>query len=486
MTLASSSPAARPPGANRPFDIRGINVCESLSRHTPAQVDRLLERLVQWQMNTLVVHPHYGFDLHAGRIRTFCADHHISLIHYLYTVLDFTPHAPRELLAVDPDGSPYLDRVECETRLCSSNPAARRHFREGARRYFSEEVSPGDEVLLATPDGFFFCQCPRCRRLDPIAQWQPFLEIAVEEIERCGKPLVTHYIAYCGRMRPPEDMSVFEKIDAVMFDTHLRHRWLPLGASNPVGQVEAFEGRFDPEAARHPINVYLLDKLREWRQAFHGRIYAFENLMIQAAFSLPQPNTPALLEDIATYRTLGIDGVIYEAFEPGITAYASQLATLSASLAGQQFPYAPSPLESFCREIASPGDSRTRLLSYLYELECEMHGPFDQCIGSPVLRELGLLIRKYVPHPTLALWRTIARHALQHRDSLDWIYITYRLATYLPERERPGIRTPLQARLFTTAKPWDFLKEMENPQEAMLELVESLLDAEPDASRLPA
>lgn len=484
MNLAPPFRSAPSSRGGRPFDIRGINVCESLSRHTPKQVDQLLDRLVQWQMNTLVVHPHYGFNLHAERIKRFCAAHHISLIYYLYTVLDFTPRAPRGILAVDHNGNPYLDRVECETRLCSSQPEARRRFREGARRYFAENVSPGDEVLLATPDGFLFCQCPSCRLLDPVAQWQPFLEIAVEEIERSGKQLVTHYIAYCGRMRPPEDMSVFQKIDAVMFDTHLRYRWLPLGASNPAGQVEASEARFDPEASRHPINIYLLNKLREWRKAFRGRIYAFENLMIQAAFSLPQPNTPALLEDIATYRELGIDGVIYEAFEPGITAYASQLDTLSRSLAGQRLTYEPSPLEAFCRGITSPGDSRTRLLSYLYELESPMHNPFEQCIGNPVLRELGLLIREYVPHPNLALWRTIARHALKHRDSLDWIYITYRLATYLPQLERPEIRTELQDRLFSTAKPWDFLEDMENPQKAMLELVNSLLEPVPDSASL--
>ena len=49
-------------GVFRPdFDIRGINPCESLLRHTPQQLEKLICRMAHWRMNTLIVHIKYGY-----------------------------------------------------------------------------------------------------------------------------------------------------------------------------------------------------------------------------------------------------------------------------------------------------------------------------------------------------------------------------------------------------------------------------------------
>lgn len=467
------------PGPPHPtsFDIRGINVCESLSRHTPQQIRRLLDRLLEWKMNTLVVLPQYGYRKHQSEIRAFCREHQINLVQYLYTFLAFSGDAPQELFAVDQTGCPHRPRMDCETRLCATDPRARSHFREGVRRYLAKSVEPGDHLLLATADGLYHCECPACRTLGAIDQWQPFLEIAVEEIIQSGIPLTTHFIAYVGRFRPPEDMGIFEKIDAVMFDTHLRHRWRPLGTPSTPGIAESFEGRNDPVAGQMPINIYLLEMLKKWRTAYRGKLYVFENLMIQACFSLPQPNTAALLEDQETFRKLGIDGVVYEAFECGMGAFEEQLGLLARGLLGEIAEYHPSELERIAERIEGGADVRTRVLEYLYADECRTPESLSSLLGLPDLTELAVAIRDYLPTPTLSKWKLLARLVLTQKENYDWIYILYRLATYLPQEERPSPRTSLQARMFATPKPWDFLESETDPQAAMQDLVQSFLDS---------
>lgn len=461
------------PSPSAAFPVRGINVCESLSRHTPKQLSSLLNRLVEWRMNTLVVHPQYGWRRHSVAVRSFCQANDIRLVHYLYTVLAFAKQAPVELLAVNGEGRPHRRQVECETRLCASNPAALAHFREGARRYFGEQVQPGDEALLATPDGLDFCQCAKCRNMNAIAQWQPFLEIGVEEILRSGKPLTTHFIAYIGRFRPPEDMGVFQHIDAVMFDTHLRYRWSPLGTNHAMGPIEEMEGKRDPDAGKTPINRYLLDQLKRWRSVFSGQLYVFENLMIQSCFSLPQPNTQVLLEDQQIFRSLGLDGVIYEAFEPGVAAFTEQIATLAHALEKPDLPYTPNALERICRKSDGAGPIRTRTLVYLFSEAADLDSVLQENLKAPGQLELAKILRQYLQEPTYVLWKEICGVALQNTDVLDWIYITYRMATYLPESERPGQLTEEQARLFRTPKPWDYLESVEDPHEHMKQVLAS-------------
>lgn len=474
---SSKSPGVDP--GRVPFAIRGIHLCESLSRHTPAQLQRILGRLVEWRLNTFVVIPHYGFRRHESLIRDFCREHQIRLIQYTYSFLDFAAGAPPEMFARDASGRPVSAVMGCETRLCASLPAARRFFREGARRHLNEHVTPGDQLILATADGLQMCACEKCRALDPMEQWQPFLEIAVEEILRSGKPVTTHFIAYVGRFRLPKRMDIFEKIDCVMFDTHLRHRWLPLGSSHAIGPAEAIEGRYDPAALETPVNVYLLERLKEWRGAYRGKLYVFENLMIQSTMSLPQPNTRALLHDQETFRSLGMDGIVYEAFEPGIGAFEEQLACLSRGMMGETVDYVPDALEKIATGIRDARDIRLRALQYLFTPECQCPEDLSRLLSDPVLASLAAHVRDYLPAPTFQKWARLAGFALKHRDQLDWIYILYRMATYLPPEERPENLTTEQERLFATPKPWDFLAHLDDPQTEMLRLFRSLAEKRP-------
>jgi hypothetical protein len=43
------------------FSIRGLNPVEAIQRHTPAMMQKLIDRMGHWRMNYLVAHMQYGF-----------------------------------------------------------------------------------------------------------------------------------------------------------------------------------------------------------------------------------------------------------------------------------------------------------------------------------------------------------------------------------------------------------------------------------------
>src|SRR5699024_9787812 len=60
-------------GTYRPeFAVRGVNVCESLLRHTPEQIETLLDRMALWRMNRLIVHVAYGYQKYGELIEKLC------------------------------------------------------------------------------------------------------------------------------------------------------------------------------------------------------------------------------------------------------------------------------------------------------------------------------------------------------------------------------------------------------------------------------
>jgi len=140
---------------------------------------------------------------------------------------------------------------------------------------------------------------------------------------------------------------------------------------------------------------------------------------------------------------------------------------------GEPLRYEPSPVERLCRKIDGAVPVRTRVLSYLYEPEARDKQFLASFLKTPAQQKLAVLLRDYLVEPTYPRWWEIAAHALASREELDWIYIVYRLATYLPESERPSPLTPLQAQLFSTPKPWDFLAEVADPHSFMRGLLET-------------
>src|SRR5690606_36736859 len=145
---------------------------------------------------------------------------------------------------------------------------------------------------------------------------------AQDVVRSLQKGLKLHYLSYVWRYQVPRRPRMLAQLDGVMFDTHQRYRWRPIGEAHDLTEYNRLEAQADPRAAEVPLNVYLHEQLRAWREVCAGELYVFENLMLHGSISCPQPYTPQMLADLDLFERERVDGVIYEAFEPGIAGFA--------------------------------------------------------------------------------------------------------------------------------------------------------------------
>ena len=468
------------------FAIRGINTVESLARHTPNQVARLIERMARWRLNTLVVHRAYGYRRHADLIGKLCRKHIIHLKFYIQTSLLFLPQADPQLFARNADGTRRTNELVGETRLCVSNRAALQAFRRGAREFFrSDDVPAHAGFILTDADGYLFCQCPKCAKLKPYDQWMIIFEIAVDQADQADKGLSIDYLSYVWRYAIPANSQPFDRVDGVMFDTHQRFRWRALNESHAQSPYSASEARVDPRAADVPLNVYLCDRLREWRQRFPGKLYVFENLMIQGSISAPQPYTPQLLRDLDLYESLDVDGVIYEAFEPGIESFAAQMDTLCAALWTRPDDYAPTRLEQICLDAQGAGavdydfKNQFNVLSYVTLDHCDLPAILHESGYDDLLAEYLVRLRRFLKDKSFVNYRRVVSFINAHRDRFDWIMIAFNLARAIPPERRPWPDDPTIQTFLTIDKLWDMMEPMADPITQMGALVDSLIATRP-------
>lgn len=461
-----------------PFAVRGVNFCESLLRHTPEQLRHFLGRMAGWRMNTALIHAAYGYRRHRELLESHCREHEIAMVYYLQTSLLFLQEAPSALFAKNRDGTPRTPHLCNETRLCASDPAARDAFRAGARRFFATlDVPRGSKLLLMDADGYLFCQCPGCADQGPVEQWAALFEIAVEEGARCGRDLAFWYLSYVWRYRMPRNMRVFEQVETVLFDTHQRCRWASIGGDHALSVFNELEGTADPQAADMPLNRYLDERLRDWRRAFSGQLVVFENLMIQGSISCPQPYTPQLLEDLERYAGMGVDGVVLEAFEPGVASFESQISMLASRMAGEVNPKPqPTGLEAACEQFLRHQTperfnykNQFNVLAYLTDPRfdgltlLEMHQP------DPLLHEYAGLLRAFLLSRSAADCAAALEFVLRHKGRFDWAMIGFNL----PRAVEPGLAPcdPREISFLTCDKLWDWMEERDEP----LALVENIL-----------
>jgi hypothetical protein len=75
--------------------------------------------------------------------------------------------------------------------------------------------------------------------------------------------------------------------------------------------------------------------------------------MKQSLFGLARPNTSVYLEDLERYRKLGVGGVVYACFEPGVRLFVPQLDAMARAMWGENPRHAPGPFERAYR--SDPG-----------------------------------------------------------------------------------------------------------------------------------
>ncbi|MBE2204019.1 MAG: hypothetical protein IAE94_06755 [Chthoniobacterales bacterium] len=452
------------------FAIRGINPCESLARHTPAQLETLLDRMGRWRMNTLIIHSNYGFLPFRDLILRETRRRGIDIVHYTYSNLCFMEGLAPEHYARDASGNPKWTSLQCETRLCASNEEALRKYREGLRSYL-ERHPDYERMIFTTADGCELCECPGCRTISPIGQWQaifdPFFDAAhaTHQIEM---------LSYVQRFSVPGDLSRIRQLPRVLFDSHLRFPRTPLGQSHEWmkhGLRHCFPPDGDPiqdPRGDVPINTYLWDRLLDWRGAFDGQLSVFENLMVQGIWGCPRPNTSVYLDDLRNFRKAGINGVIYECFEPGITPFLPTFDAIARTMWDLDAPHVPTDFEAgYLADGATDGDFLA------------MHPGHEKWAlwrDRTPRAALAVLLYRFHREPSVEVCHEVLHHILNHpeKEDHDWIYIAqgalkkaFALGAIQPA-------TPREAAFLNLKKLWDF-QELHHPsRESAIEVIHSL------------
>jgi hypothetical protein len=220
-----------------------------------------------------------------------------------------------------------------------------------------------------------------------------------------------------------------------------------------------------------------------WRTPRRGRLYIFENLMMQFTLSTHQPCTGNLLDDLDLYADMGIDGIIYEAFEPGIPSFAGQLETLAKAAWGDTVEYVPSRLEQACAGFAdevSQADIFGRNMSPLKYLETDR---FDgiallkEAVADSTLVEYETRLREFIRDRSVRQWKNTVSFVLEHPDRFDWMYIAFQLARQVPRGQWAGV-TDRRARQFLEAyKLWDLMEQESLGPDAILAICQTLMGA---------
>lgn len=437
------------------FPIRGFNMCESLLRHTPEQLKCFFRRMKSLDFNSVIIHYDYGWRRYQQLILEECqaAGVEITLMTFaprtFFELVDWTP----EWFAKQSDGTPFTERPECETFPCRFAPGALEGFGAGAELWLRSLPSAIKRVHARAGDGQFYCECPGCRELSFIERWQPFVDCFVETAKRCRPDLAIETDVYCFRYDLPNDCSAHAALDRIMFD--------------PFPRAPQF-AITDCENAP-PVHAELRVALDEWCRKFPGKVYIHENAMKQGFFGVFQHGTRAALRDLDFFAKIGVQGVCYEAYEPGYAAFSSMFEVLSRRMRGEDVPWLEDEAADWCEKNKE----------YLWGIDpqCDL----SQFIADPAELQQAKLIREmYVNGMIPALYRRYAEYMLEHQDKLDWLFGTYTIARrslISGELHFPGI-SALAVDFVNRRKLWDFMEDIpmaQNPLDVCRQLVMELI-----------
>ncbi|MCD6219767.1 DUF4838 domain-containing protein [Candidatus Calescamantes bacterium] len=460
----------KPPGEFKAeFPIRGINTVEALARHSPEQIKNLIDRMGRWRMNTLVIHTVYGWNLHKRTIIEECEKRGIDLVFYIYTSLAFLKNCNPKYFARRSNGELIYNTLECETRLCVSNEEGLKELERGCREYFKNELTEEGSILLCPADGLYLCQCPSCCRFNAIEQWEPILRRSVNILKEIKPEAPLESLIYVQRYRVPDDMRTYRRLDRILFDIHRRYRWAAINESHPEYKNPEYE--YDPDAVL-PTNKYLYKKLKDWRNAFKNEIYIHDNLMLQATLSCPQPNTSILLEDLKLYKKLKLQGVVYEAFEPGIESFASQIKILSDAMWDLNINYTPSEIEKWCLNA--------NIMTGVLYFTKENNFPWDTFKGiyDDIIYTHMKNIADFYDNPSRKTFQRCIHYILEFPERFDILYISFSLFKHLNRKGLLDLTkfTEKERRFIKINKLWDFMETLEEPFEETLEIIKKMKD----------
>ena len=215
-------------------------------------------------------------------------------------------------------------------------------------------------------------------------------------------------------------------------------------------------------------NTAMLLKLKEWNRAFPGKVYIHENVMKQGYAGNFQYGTLSYLEDLKTFRKLGIQGVCFEAYEPGYGAYAELFDLLAKAMRGEEAEYTPCELDEIVRE---------KKMSWFCD---KQDVPLERYIADPILLKSQQFYQKRVTGMSVRYFRDYVSFALENEERLDALFIGYVQAKSHLREGKIAFRdlSPEAEKMLSARKLWDFMEDIpdnEDPRAVCRNILEELL-----------
>ena len=459
----------------KPFGIRGFNMCESILRHSPEQLTRFIRRMKKLHLNTLIVHYDYGWKRYRGLILKECADAGVEITLMTFgprTFFSYTDAKP-EWFAKDENGRPFTSGPECETQPCRFQPEGCEAYYHGAIQWLKSLPPEIRRVHMRAGDGLMFCRCEKCRELPDHEKWQPFVELFTKAVLENRPDLEFETDIYVKRYNLPENRQSHIAMHRIMYDTFYRHPHFPIGSEQDTagkGCLVHAATEKNPDALTP--NSYHLNRIREWAQLCPGGVYIHDNAMAQGYFGTFQHNTGVYLQDHALYRNLGISGICYEAYEPGYVFFEKHFETLFRDMEapGSVVDYQPTALEKAL-------DTEFDMAVFCTKPDF----PIEKYIQDPVRLRQANFYRDFHCRFSPEVYRDYLNFAFEHSDIMDPLMIGFGMAQnglHFKKLKFESLSGEAES-LIRHRKLWDFMEKIpltEDPIAKTRKLLEELRD----------
>lgn len=453
------------------FPIRGFNPCESLLRHTPEQLRTFIRRMKKLQFNTIIIHYDYGWKRYQKLLLEECEAAGVNIILMTFGPRTFLSYSDwkTEWLAKQESGQPFTPRLECETWPCAFEEECLEQYAFGVRQWLKELPPEIKHIHMRAADGFMSCQCPHCRVLSTEEKWQPFVQIFVRTVQENRPDLKFETDVYVKRYRIPEDHASFRAMNSIMYDTFFRNGYVPLGSKDDHLTEELLQYAASEKVTDvSNVNCYHAARIREWTTAFPGKLYLHENTMGQSRHGIPEGSISTALKDHEFCRAAGVQGICYEAYEPGYSRFADYFELMSKSMRGEEVVYEPDEWELLLRK------SPDLVFGDLNGLELERY------VVDPLLCRQIRLYQACENTPSAAAIRAYGEFGFLHEDILDSLMIGFSVIKmgYRAGLSFENISERTQDML-SRRKLWDFMEEIpltEDPRKVCRKLILEALE----------
>jgi hypothetical protein len=339
-------------------------------------------------------------------------------------------------------------------------------FAYGAKLWLKSLPSQIKRVHMRAADGLNFCQCKKCCNLPDHEKWQPFVEKFVEAVLEVCPDLEFETDIYVKRYNIPGDMSAHQKMHRIMYDTFYRHPQVPIG-SESINKETVYYAATEKNPDAFSPNQYHYNRLHEWCKHTAGKVYIHENAMGQSLQGIFQHNTGVMLKDLELYKQLGVQGVCYEAYEPGYSGFAENFEILANVMIDmeQAKDYRPTELEMILQ--------KNRRMQYFCD---DLTFPLERYLQDDITLKHMDYSRRGRISPSPDIYRNYVNFAFNYEKRLDPLFIGFFNAKWgLHKRALNFSMASGEAQyMLRHNKLWDFMEKIplnENPIQKSKQLI---------------